>query len=310
MHQLLALARITLAAPPISATAGLTSEPRTLFQSTPFASNTHGYRTFRIPTLLAVNDPPRIMVFAEGRIATARPPVGNVSICYGVPASFWDGGCRDKDIVMRASSTGGRTWGSIQTIAAGNESHVVGNPVAVVRSDPQVVFLTYSICKFKGPGECWGDATVMLVESAATDRSSATRNIWSAPRPIASGLMSVGAGIELRHGSHRGRLLLPQSNNGLVSDDRGQTWVQLPRAKEINWSGGESVIAELSNGSLLMETRVSVLGGPGVPYNGTVYDSAWARSDSSGALWTEYQIGPRPNVVDCAGDDITTTVPR
>jgi len=56
------------------------------------------------------------------------------------------------------------------------------------------------------------------------------------------------------------RLCHDKGNNVLASDDGGMQWTSLPRIKQDGWSGGESVIAELANHSLLMETRVSVIG--------------------------------------------------
>ena len=79
----------------------------------------------------------------------------------------------------------------------------------------------------------------------------------------------AGSGIQLRHGAHRGRLLMPTRiftgrystwddaikccyNNSIYSDDHGATWKP---SSPVQQGTGEGVLTELSNGDILYNSR-------------------------------------------------------
>ena len=213
----------------------------------------HDHR-FRIPALAAHSD--KVFAFAEGRVRQGRaapiPCTGspNASCCYGALANCCDNRCLDKDIVVKVSTTGGRSWGRSARLTSSNREALYTNPTALADAQTGRVWVLYQRCNSTAPvpyAACtnvlrWTDAAD-LTEGAAVRWSA---EIFPSDPAIYASVMGPGAGLQLRRGPHAGRLLF-QGSHCLYSDDGGQHWT---------WSGpsgvGESGAAELSDGAVVL----------------------------------------------------------
>ena len=181
---------------------------RGIFQRDVFVSGTEGYHTFRIPAL-AVSPQGTLLAFCEGR-KTSRADLGN------------------NDLMLKRSTDGGRTWGKLQQIYDEGEK-TIGNPTVVVDQDTATIWLVML-----------RNASEVLLTQSTDDGKT-----WSQPVDITRQVKSPewgfyavgpGIGIQLRHGAHKGRLVIPayhrptQSKSSpstahvFYSDDHGQTW--------------------------------------------------------------------------------------
>ncbi|MGW0565121.1 sialidase family protein [Streptomyces sp. NPDC003016] len=224
----------------------------------PYRSGASGYHTFRIPAALHVPGPGgALLAFAEGRRNSAAD----------------DG---DIDLVLRRSLDGGCTWQPMQLVAdAGKDT--VGNPVPVI--DPRsgdVVLLTCRTIGGATKRQVMSGKAAASVRRVYVQRSTDGGRTWSGQRDITGSVKSadwrwyaVGPGhaVALRHGSHRGRLLVPANHSSgttglsgahsLYSDDGGHTWhvgyvsgsVSGPLALN------ESTLAELPDGTVYVNAR-------------------------------------------------------
>jgi len=88
-----------------------------------FTSGTEGYHTFRIPAMVRTNDH-TLLAFCEGR-KTSRSDHG------------------DLDLVLRRSTDGGKTWGSLQLVheEGGDAEITIDNPYPVVDRTTGTVWL-------------------------------------------------------------------------------------------------------------------------------------------------------------------------
>lgn len=193
----------------------------------------------------------------------------------------------NKNIRVRRSMDGGRSWGPEITIA---------NP------------------GFHGGGttvdETTGDILTFVEEkhppaSITIYRSRDDAKTWQ-PEPLAVQPDKLGHlpsahmnehGITLRHGNHKGRLVRPTRyygrkndrsewpnhyTNAIYSDDGGKTWNTSEPFPENGT--GEAAIIELSNGQLYYNSRVHWQERP----NNTRRRAAW--SDDGGETWKDWTI--------------------
>src|SRR5262245_15620331 len=188
-----------------------------------FISGQEGFHTFRIPSLI-VGKSGTVLAFAEGRAAR--------------------GDQSDNKIVLKRSIDGGRTWKPLQLLADGGKQSF-NNPCAVVEQGSGRIFLVYQSYpegvreKAKDfPTGIEGDR-ILRNWILHSDDEGAT---WSTPRDITRttkrpvGVTTLasgpGIGIQLRHGPHAGRLIIPFNEGpygkwnvyAIFSDDRGETW--------------------------------------------------------------------------------------
>lgn len=219
-----------------------------------FTNGKEGYPQYRIPAMLYTQKG-TLLAFAEGR------------------ASISDHAAND--IVLKRSTDRGKTWLPIRVIAEDGEN-CLNNP-EVVQIEPGgrilMVFQIYPKGLHEsevGPG----------VDNDTTCRSWITYSdddgiTWSKKRDItrqvkrptfATSIASgPGNGIQLKYGPHKGRILMP-FNQGPVnrwktyaaySDDLGETWAYGEVAFEQDPGYGNEVqMVELSDGSVLLNTRV------------------------------------------------------
>ncbi len=243
-----------------------------------YQSGTEGYHTFRIPAIVrAANGD--LLAFAEGR-KSSRSDTGDI------------------DLLLRRSTDGGKTWGALQVIwdDAGN---TCGNPCPVVDEKTGHILLlsTHNLGVDKEhaimEGTSQAGRTVWLLRSL--DHGAT----WSAPANISATTKrpdwtwyatGPGVGIQLKHGPHAGRLVIPSDHNyndaasgkslrashAIFSDDGGATW-QL--GGTIKPDMNECQVVELldSSGTLLMDMR---------SYRGLA-QRAQSRSTDGGATWSD-----------------------
>jgi len=216
-----------------------------------FKSGTEGYATFRIPACVKTNNN-RLLAFAEGRV--------NGSSDTG-----------DIDLVMKSSDDGGKTWSPLQVIW-NDDKNVCGNPAPVVDRKTGTIHLLMT----------WNlgndhESEIIDLRSKDTRRvfiSSSKDNgeTWSQPQEITGNTKAKnwtwyatgpGHGIQLKHGTHKGRLLIPCDHieaqtkhyysHVIYSDDNGQSW-QLGGSTpqhQVN----ECMATELPDGRVLLNMR-------------------------------------------------------
>ncbi len=181
-----------------------------------------GYDTYRIPALIETANG-SLLAFCEGRKA-GRGDSGNI------------------DLLMRRSTDAGRTWSPSQVIWD-DEGNTCGNPCPVVDQETGTISLlsthnlgidhekqiiaqtsqgsrTVWLMKSTDDGRTWSEAKEITQDTKKPDWT------WYATGP--------GAGIQIQHGAHKGRLVIPCDHieaatkhyysHVIYSDDGGKTW--------------------------------------------------------------------------------------
>lgn len=231
-------------------------------RSVVFRSGDEGYHSFRIPAVIVTKDG-AVLAFCEGR-KKSRSDSGDI------------------DLVLKRSSDGGLTWGPLQVVADHGKD-TIGNPCPVIDQSTGTVWLPLTgnkggdVEKDIKAGASKGTRTVWITHS--TDHGQT----WAKPVEITAHAKKPawrwyatgpGVGIQLRHGPHKGRLVIPcdHSDGGdatsggedkdgaaaahgshvIYSDDGGKTW-KLGGA--IGPGMNESAVAERRDGSLLINMR-------------------------------------------------------
>jgi sialidase-1 len=238
-------------------------------------------------------------------------------------------------LVLRRSFNGGDTWTALEVLFADAHprvSHSYSGGVADL--DTGRVFVFFSVGVVIGPDDIGGvwpeqwkiehsDEAAALRKRLAPHVESGRYLIWtddegetwSAPRPLGETLHVTNpvtgevrpfntqfVGTQLRHGPHRGRLLVPGRgfsqgapfalfayghNYVVYSDDHGGSW----RVGGLTQTGtGEACLVELSDGTLYVNSRNESLRCRGY--------RAWDRSVDGGESFTEsgYDLGlPEPH---------------
>lgn len=224
-------------------------------------SGYQGVRNFRIPALAVAPSGDLLLAFDK------RPVSGDAPS----PNSIW----------QRRSTDGGRTWGEPTVIRQGNESTLPGEKIGY--SDPSYVvdrisgriFCFSVLSKDTGVwnsvlGDDDADRSVLSATVAVSDDDGRTwshRSMTSVVKPAdcRATFASSGAGIQLRYGSYRGRLVqqyagfFPRPGGGddvraysVYSDDHGETWTM---GTPVGDSLDENKVAELSDGTLMLNSR-------------------------------------------------------
>jgi sialidase-1 len=223
-----------------------------------FAQHTDGYFCFRIPAVVKAVDG-TLLAFAEGRVNSCA-----------------DSG--DIDLVLKRSTDGGRTWGPLQVVIPGN-GDTRDNPAPVVdRRTGRIVLMTSY-----NPGD---DDTKRRPFVQYSDDDGAT---WSAARDLTDEIVKPewnswyatgpGHAVQLQHGPHKGRLIVPANHEGdggalaggpqgghlNYSDDGGTTWKigadDTRRTNDV--SPGELSTTELPDGRIYVNARANTGTDPG-----------------------------------------------
>jgi sialidase-1 len=167
----------------------------------------------------------------------------------------------DLTVVVRRSVDGGEAWGPIREVGKGRLGAAVvdedrgdvmvfvGSPVDMLDGSPHPIFLWRS----RDHGVSWSRETPEI-----------------RPNPAGGVGCTHGSesGITLRHGEHRGRLLMPARvwpwnsnarehwpyhyNCAIYSDDGGRTW---QTSGPVETGTGEGTLAELSDGEIYYNSR-------------------------------------------------------
>ncbi|UVY83710.1 glycoside hydrolase [Brachybacterium sp. NBEC-018] len=220
-----------------------------------------GVKNFRIPALAVAPNGDLLAAFDK------RPVEGDAP----APNSIW----------QRRSTDGGRTWGEPEVVRAGNESTVPGektgfsDPSYVVDTETGTIFLFSVFSKDAGVvASVYGnDDEDRMVISANLSVSRDSGRTWehrtvtevAKPDDCRAMFASSGAGVQLRYGTHRGRLVQQFAGwfrnaaggedvaaYSLYSDDHGETW---ERGGRVGTEMDENKVAELSDGTLMMNSR-------------------------------------------------------
>ena len=275
-----------------------------------FVSGTEGYKTFRIPAIIALPNG-KLLAFAEGRV--------NGSGDFG-----------DIDIVMKESKDKGKSWGKLHVVVNA-DSLQAGNCAPVVdTNDPAYpqgrIFLFYNtgnnyegeVRKGNGlrevwyktsadGGVTWSDAVNITtwVHKPKQPKINPAYNFVEDWRSYANG---PGHAMQFQHGKYKGRIFIPANHShgnpqthfkdyvahGFFTDDHGRTF---HLSENITMPGSnESTAAELSGGKLMMNSRnqsgdvkariVSVSSDGGLTWDTTYFDKTLIDPVNEGSLLT------------------------
>lgn len=227
--------------------------PSSAQEVTVFEEGEGGYAGFRIPAIVKAADG-SLLAFAEAR----RNGKGDTG---------------DIDLVMKRSCDRGQSWGGMQVVWDDGEN-TCGNPAPVVVGRKIVLPVTWN----KG---CDREKDIERNASEDTRRvfvliSNDSGRTWSEPFEITPDVKDESWGWYATGPCHaivktrrpaRGRIIVPSNHSELdesgnpvsrsqliYSDDRGLTW-HLGAVTEV--AGNESTVAELADGSLMLNMRRS-----------------------------------------------------
>ena len=216
----------------------------------------HGnsYASIRIPALISMG-PGQLIAFAEGRYKNT------------------DQG--QNDIIMSRSKDGGKTWSRSRAIAKSHGA-TFNNPSPVYDAKSKtitVVFQRYPEGVSERQGNIpdgWDDSRCIrnfMIQSrnGGTSWSKPVEITQTTKRPAGVDIMAFGpnAGVQLKNGPHRGRLLIP-ANEGpfgkwviscIYSDDGGKNWKLGNPTTNQQGMVNETSIAETDNGGVVMVAR-------------------------------------------------------
>lgn len=185
-----------------------------------FTAGVDGYFAYRIPSFIVAPNGD-LLVFCEARKDNLSDD-GNI------------------DLVMKRSTDGGHTWLPHKLIfEEGGDARIkYGNPTAVIDADTSVIWLATNRDFLTERGARAGGSLVLF-------RSNDSGATWSPPVDISDSVrkpdwghhaFGPGIGIQIRFGTHAGRLVLPANfrnsfnkqqpsySHVIVSDDHGKTW--------------------------------------------------------------------------------------
>lgn len=228
-----------------------------------FVPSSDGFASIRIPSVV-VSKNGTVLAFAEGRAADADQ-------------------AKNK-LILKRSTDGGKSWSKVVVFAEdGNKA--LNNPCAVVEQESGQVLLMYQSYP-AGVSERSGTIQTGYKGEKVVRNWLITSNddglTWTKPRDItrqtkrqkvvttiASG---PGIGIQLQHGKHKGRILMPFNEGpfgvwniyAVYSDDKGKTWQMGDAApgglidtgkNTVTSTVNEAQFVELSDGSIRFNVR-------------------------------------------------------
>lgn len=236
--------------------AGVAISSQRLSQSDLFVGGADGYQTFRIPAIV-VSTKGSVLAFCEGR---KNGPADTGAI----------------DVVLRRSMDSGETWGATKVIWS-DGPNTCDNPTAIVdrQTDTIWLFVNHNVAEDDE-------------QTIARGRSKAARTVWvsksdddgitwSKPTEITKMVTKSewgwyatgpGVGIQLEHGPHAGRLLIPCTHT--IHHDRSQRDLfeyedhVIYSDDKVAWHIGgvvkhrnvdEAQLVELDGGSIMMNMR-------------------------------------------------------
>ncbi|TWT34294.1 sialidase family protein [Blastopirellula retiformator] len=246
-----------------------------------YQSGQNGYDTYRIPSIITAQDG-TLLAFNEAR-----------------KHSMHDTG--DIDLVLRRSHDNGATWSDIEVIWDDKEN-VCGNPCPVVDQSTGKIWLLLTWNSGKTPeGKIqagFGKDSRRVFVASSDDHGKT----WTKPTEITTDVKDKewtwyatgpGSGIQIEHGPHAGRLVIPCDHKWLtggklkfgshviISDDHGQTWKLGGSAP--NYKVNECEVVELTGGKLLLNMR---------NYDRKQTARQVCVSEDGGQTWTDQKFDP------------------
>jgi len=215
-----------------------------------------------------------------------------------------------QDLVVRYSDDNGNTW-SPTKLAVAHDNFSICPQACVYDSITNEIHILYNVHEWdfkigikgfkdlKKSGKIKGDNSRQFHISSKDGGEN-----WSSPRDISSTIKSdksvtvfgSGRGIQLKHGPHRGRLIIPGGirvpkwgNVAFISDDHGENWrigQAAPRAKGVKGVRNECKIAEMLDGTLMLNCRT-------MPYRTVAY------SKDGGESWSELSYEKNQPMASC-----------
>lgn len=222
-----------------------------------FDSEVDGYNTYRIPAVIKTQAG-TLLAFCEGR-KNSRSDTGDI------------------DLLVKRSDDDGRTW-STHTVIWDDGENTCGNPCPVIDRNTGDIILTMTrnpgsehereiqagtatagrtvwVCRSSDDGKTWSEPSNISEQTKAPDWR------WYATGP--------GVGIQLAHGQHAGRLVIPcdhsvpvaqadgsekvvNGSHAIYSDDGGYTWAY---SEVIHPGCNECQAVELSDGRVMLNAR-------------------------------------------------------
>ncbi|WP_431996001.1 exo-alpha-sialidase [Streptomyces griseoflavus] len=194
-------------------------------------------------------------------------------------------------VVLRRSTDGGATWQAQQVVRKEAAPKGFGDPSLLVDRETGRVFVFYAASVNQGffgsaTGNDENDPNVLQADYSYSDDDGLT---WKHERitaeiknPAWAGMFAAsGEGIQLRHGTYKGRLIQQYAirNNGAnyavsaYSDDHGATWKM---GTPVGPGGDENKTVELSDGRVMLNNRSA-------PYRTVAY------STDGGVTYTPFQ---------------------
>jgi sialidase-1 len=246
-----------LATLPVAEAVAAAPERRTVFNPA-----TDGYASIRIPALLTTRRG-TLLALAEGRNAAADQAANQ--------------------LILKRSTDGGKSWRPLQRILRdGNNSF--NNPCLVEeRSTGRILLMiqSYPAGGKEFNGKLQPGVVGSLIERNYLISSDDDGDTWTQPKDVTVTTKAVeavtiaggpGIGIQLQHGPHAGRLIMPLNQRvgpfwdvrAVYSDDRGTVWKLgdlAPGARAVNAKGratsmvNEVQMVELQDGSVRMNSR-------------------------------------------------------
>ncbi|TDE12238.1 sialidase family protein [Jiangella asiatica] len=245
---------------------------RQLEQITVFErGETDDYHTFRIPLIVRATDG-SLLALAQGRVENAED-FGHIQL------------------VSKRSTDDGRTWGPLTVVQAEPPERIANQSVVVDRSTGRI-----HLFFVRTGGHVTGEEIVNdTVSPEDAPRPFVTYSddhgvTWAPRRELTDVLKRpemrhyVGGpthGIQLAHGPHAGRLVMPGNHNYLpatadtpavvgihtiISDDHGETWRlggALGAYDDADVIPNETAIVELEDGTVYLNTRDHLGTAPG-----------------------------------------------
>jgi sialidase-1 len=222
------------------------------FERAVFVAGEDGYASYRIPAIIA-SPKGSLLAFCEGRV-NGRSDTGNI------------------DLVLKRSDDGGRTWSKLEVVW-NDAANTCGNPAPVVDASTGRIWLPMTWNHGEDNEQEIGSRTGKDTRRVFVTHSDDDGRTWDTPREITESTKNPdwtwyatgpGNSIQLRHGEHAGRLVVPCDFKTLVdgetryhshciySDDHGETWhLGEPTDQRTN----ESTVVELPDGRLLLNMR-------------------------------------------------------
>lgn len=205
-------------------------------------------------------------------------------------------------VIVRRSRDNGRTWEPPIAVRRDTAPLGYGDPSFVVDRDTKRIFLFYAASVRQGifgshTGNDENDPDIHQADVSYSDDDGLTwtqRRLTKAiKRPEWVSLFaSSGAGIQLRHGPHAGRLLQQYAVRigttfyaaSAISDDHGATWRM---GGLVGPGADENKVVELSDGRVMLNSRAT-------PHRKIAF------SNDGGEMWTGWR--DEPQLIDPANN--------